>query len=310
MTSITPSELKIVLQNTFDACKSLDQGKLADYIPELQKVSPQLFAVSFKPWKKSSFTDEFHLGDASTMFSLQSTSKPFSYAYLLTLIGEKNVHKKIGVEPSGEAFNSIVELEKKFNRPYNPMINSGAIAVAGLLVQELGEQALPKTLQFFSDLAGEQLKINKAIFTSEKETAHRNRSIAHLLRSFNIIGDQIEEALDLYFSLCSIEVNTKILANMASHLIEKQSPMLRPEISKNVLSLMFTCGMYDTAGEWAFEVGLPAKSGVSGCLFVSVPKVGSLALYSPRINEHGHSVRSEYFVKTLVKSTGWHIFQA
>lgn len=304
-------EFKAILQNSFDAARSLDSGKLADYIPELAKINPELFGASFIPalnCQKIAESAPLHLGDFSRQFTLQSTSKPFSYAYLLHLLGEKIVHRKIGVEPSGEAFNSIVELEKRYNRPFNPMINSGAIAVSGLLVDTLGAEARDKTMDFFSQLAGEKLHVNQAVFQSEKMTAHRNRSIAHLLRSFEIIGDRIEETLDLYFTLCSLEVNTKTLANMALHLVDDSKTVLAPEIKRNTQSLMFTCGMYDTAGEWAFEVGLPAKSGVSGCLFVTIPNTGVLVVYAPKINEHGHSIRSEYFVRTVVKSLNWHIF--
>jgi len=315
--SLTPnnqvvfSELKAIMQNSFDAARSLEGGKLANYIPELAKVNPELFAASFIPIKNCQKIEDaapMHFGDFSRPFTLQSTSKPFSYAFLSHLLGEKIVHRKIGVEPSGEAFNSIVELEKKYNRPFNPMINSGAIAVAGLLLDTLGDQAQEKTLEFFSELAGEKLKINQAVFLSEKQTAHRNRSIAHLLRSFDIIGDRIEEALDLYFLLCSLEVNTKSLAQMTLNLVDDSLHTLSPEIKRNTQSLMFTCGMYDSSGEWAFEVGLPGKSGVSGGLLVTIPHVGVLATYSPKINEYGHSVRSEYFVKSVIKTLNWHIF--
>lgn len=308
---VTFLELKAILQNSFDAARSLEGGKLANYIPELAKVNPELFAASFIPTHHCQRVEEagpLHLGDFTRAFTLQSTSKPFSYAFLSHLLGEKIVHRKIGVEPSGEAFNSIVELEKRYNRPFNPMINSGAIAVAGLLIDTLGENATEKTLSFFHELAGEKLKVNQAVFQSEKATAHRNRSIAHLLRSFDIIGDRIEEALDLYFTLCSLEVSTKTLAQMSLHLVDNTKTLLSPEIKRNTQSLMFTCGMYDTAGEWAFEVGLPGKSGVSGCLFVTIPQTGVLAIYSPKINDHGHSVRSEYFVRSIVKNLNWHLF--
>lgn len=311
MIQYRPKELRAVVQNSFDGAKSLEGGALADYIPELSKINPELFAVSFLP--NSSAADqlksgEIHLGDFSRFFTLQSAAKPFQYAFLLTLLGEKIVHRKIGVEPSGEAFNSIVELEKKYNRPFNPMINSGAIAVSGLLIDTIGEQALDRTIGFMSELAQEKLRVNNSVFQSEKLTAHRNRSIAHLLRSFNIIGDKIEETLDLYFALCSLEVNTKLLAQMGASLTDANNKLLTPEIRKNVLSLMFTCGMYDTAGEWAFEVGLPAKSGVSGCIFLCIPNTGALVAYSPRINEHGHSVKGEYFIKSVIKGLNWHVF--
>ncbi len=308
---IHQNEFKTIMQNNYDASRSINSGQLASYIPELAKINPDLFAISFLPVKncqKIIDANEINLGDFSRPFSLQSASKPFSYAYLSNLIGEKLVHKKIGVEPSGEVFNSIVELEKRHNRPFNPMINSGAIAIAGLLIDTLGDSALLKTLDFLSELANEKLKVNQSIFQSEKMTAHRNRSIAHLLRSFDIIGDQIEEALDLYFSLCSLEVNTKTLAKMALHLVDDTSREFSPEIKRNTQSLMFTCGMYDSAGEWAFEVGIPGKSGVSGCLFATIPNAGALAIYSPRINDHGHTVRGEYFTRTTIKSLGWHIF--
>ncbi len=306
-------------QTTFEECKAIQEGKLADYIPELNKVSPDLFAMSFIHCQGG----EIHLGEQQCTFSLQSTQKPFSFAFLKTILPENAIRQKIGVEPSGEAFNSIIELEKKFNRPFNPMINSGAIAVSGLIENHFHDESLSKFQKFLGSLAvqnsmGENFhktfEVDLNIFQSEKNTANRNRAILYLLKHFHILeqeGEELEKSLDLYFQLCSIKVNTRTLALLA-HGLHPDNSMTHSIISRDqkiqLMNLMFTCGMYDTSGEWAYDVGLPAKSGVSGAFFVIIPKVGTMAIYSPLIDEHGHSVRSMEFIKKLRNHFHWQIF--
>ncbi len=283
--------------------KSNNDGHLADYIPELAKVSPDLFSLAVV----TSDGKIFKAGDYNQTFSLQSTSKPFLYAMALQHLSREFLLTKVGVEPTGEAFNSIVELEKHTHRPYNPMINSGAIAVSSFIKDTPTEKRLDRVLNLFSDLAGKEVSIDENIFQSERLTAHRNRSIAHLLRHFSIIEDDIEASLDLYFQQCSILVNTVDLAMMGATLAnggvqpKTGKRVLNEEYVPDILSLMFTCGMYDTAGEWAYSVGLPAKSGVSGALFCVVPGKLCLAAYSPLINHHGHSLRSVSAIKDFVQ---------
>ena len=291
------------LEELIKKYSALHDGHLADYIPELAKVNPNLFALAVVTTEGKIYK----AGDAEVLFSLQSTSKPFLYAMAEQVLSRDFLLSKVGVEPTGEAFNSIVELEKHTHRPYNPMINSGAIAVSSFIKDTKEKKRLERVQDLFSDLAGRRVDFDQQIFQSEKQTAHRNRSIAHLLRHFDIIDNDIEASLDLYFQQCSIMVNTVDLAMMGATLASgglqplTQKRILKEDIIPDVLSLMFTCGMYDTAGEWAYSVGLPTKSGVSGALFCVVPGKLCLAAYSPLINHHGHSLRSVSAVKDFVK---------
>ncbi len=287
-----------------------NSGHLADYIPELAKVNPALFSVCLTRVDG----EVFSFGDDQVEFTLQSTSKPFMYGFALNEKGSEFVETKVGIEPSGEAFNSIIELERKTHRPFNPMINSGAIAIAHLIQDQPHQNRQERMIQFFSKLAQRPLTTNNEVFHSEKKTAHRNRAIAHLLRHFNVIGDDIEETLDLYFQQCSLNVNVKDLSMMAAVLANKgqhpisQQQCFTAENNQKILSLMLTCGMYDTAGEWAYRVGLPSKSGVSGALLTVVPHQFALAVYSPLINQHGHSVLGIKFTEKLIRELKINLF--
>lgn len=301
-----------LITEVLSSSKKINSGKLASYIPELANVNPDLVAISITLVNGETFS----VGDTTSSFTLQSTSKPFAYGLALEDLGVDYVHSKVGVEPSGEAFNSIIELEKKTHRPFNPMINSGAIAIANMIQDKNGVQRQKRILNLFSDLAGRDLDFNQSVFLSEKKTAHRNRAIAHLLRHFEVIGDDIEESLDLYFNQCSINVNVTDLSLMAATLANNGiQPKTKKKIySENnihkILSLMFSCGMYDTAGTWAFNVGIPSKSGVSGAIFGVIPNQLAIACYSPLIDEHGHSEKGVFAITEIAKKLNLNIFQS
>ncbi len=290
-------------------CVNFD-GQTADYIPELASAKTDHFGIAVVTCDGQIF----RAGQTDTNFTLQSTSKPFVYAMALQEHGREFIKSRVGVEPSGEAFNSIVELEKQTHRPYNPMINSGAIAISSFIQDKKGISREKRVLDLFAKYTNREHQIDEKVFFSEKETAHRNRSIAHLLRHFDVIGDDIDESLDLYFKQCSILVNTIDLAMMAATLANggtqplTQKKVLDKEFVPDVLSLMFTCGMYDSAGEWAYSVGLPAKSGVSGGLLAVVPGKLGIACYSPLIDGHGHSIRGVLATTELVKKYKLSIF--
>lgn len=298
------------LEDLIKKYSSLSSGSPAAYIPELAKADPSDFAIAVVTCDGQ----VFKAGKFDKTFTLQSTSKPFVYAMALEEHGREFMRSRVGVEPSGEAFNSIVELEKHTHRPYNPMINSGAIAVSSFIKDHPDKNRLERVLELFSGYTGHPVKIDEDVFLSEKKTAHRNRSIAHLLRHFDIIGDDIEESLDLYFKQCSILVNTIDLATMAATLANggvqpcTKKKILNKEYIHDILSLMFTCGMYDSAGEWAYTVGLPAKSGVSGGVLAVVPGKLGIAAYSPLIDKQGHSIRSVHAIKELVDKYKLSIF--
>jgi glutaminase len=279
--------------------KNCKDGHPATYIPELAKANPDHFAIVITMENG----DVYSAGDVDVEFSMQSTSKPFSYGMVLQEMGRVFVMSKVGVEPTGEAFNSIVELEKNTHRPYNPMINSGAIAISSFISSEEDMK------KFFSRFAEKDLRIDQTVFESEKNTAHRNRSIAHLLRHFGVIEGNIENSLDLYFKQCSFMVTTKDLSRMAATLASGGRGVLKEEFVGDVLSLMFTCGMYDTSGKWAYSVGIPAKSGVSGAIFGVVPGEMGIAVYSPSINDHGHSIRGLKVFQDLSRELNLSIFR-
>ncbi|MBP9681599.1 MAG: glutaminase A [Bacteriovorax sp.] len=290
---------------------SLNEGTLADYIPELARANPNHFAIAVVTIDG----EIYKVGDVSEQFTLQSTSKPFVYGLAREELGEDYILSKVGVEPTGDAFNSLIELEEQSHRPYNPMINSGAIAISSFIRGKQFDERLNKIINLFESYVGHSLDINDAVFLSEKKTAHRNRAIAHLLKHFGIIEDDfIDESLDLYFKQCSIMVNTQDLASIASTLASGGiQPITKKQIittntARDILSLMFTCGMYDSAGEWAFKVGVPAKSGVSGGLLAAVPGKMGIAVYSPLIDKRGHSVRAVKVMQELSKKYSLSVF--
>lgn len=303
--------LQTLISDLHKTYQSVKEGRPASYIPELAHANPDHFAIVVT----TTDGETISIGDKDVMFSLQSTSKPITYGKVLEDFGREFVLTKVGVEPTGEAFNSIVELEKHTHRPYNPMINSGAIAISSLIKGDSEEARLQKVLKLFEGYVGRPVQFDKKIFESEKNTAHRNRSIAHLLRHFNVIEDNIEESLDLYFKQCSIMVNTVDLSMIAATLAngginpKTKSRAIQEKYVGDILSLMFTCGMYDSSGEWAYSVGIPAKSGVSGAIYGVVPGKMGIAIFSPNIDDKGHSIRGLHVFQELSHKLGLSIFR-
>lgn len=303
--------LQSLINELHSTYKTVSGGRPASYIPELAHVNPDYFAIAVT----TTDGETISAGDKDILFSLQSTSKPITYGKVLEEYGREFVLSKVGVEPTGEAFNSIVELEKNTHRPYNPMINSGAIAISSLIKGETEKEREEKILKHFEGYVGHPVHYDQKIFESEKNTAHRNRSIAHLLRHFNVIGDDIEQSLDLYFKQCSIMANTIDLSMIAATLAnagvnpKTKARAIQEKYVGDMLSLMFTCGMYDSSGEWAYSIGIPAKSGVSGAIFGVVPGKMGIAVYSPNIDEKGHSIRGLHVFKELSHKLGLSIFR-
>lgn len=304
------NKIKSILSEIYEKNKNINQGAPASYIPELARVETKAFALSVV----TVTGEHYSVGDDKSPFTMQSTSKPFLYGLALQEKGVDFVHAKVGVEPTGEAFNSIIELEEKSHRPFNPMINSGAIATTSLIPGSNSANKIQNILRHFESYLGKSLTINQEVYLSEKATAHRNRAISYLMKYFNVLESDIEETLDVYFRQCSIQLTTLDLATMAATLANKgiqpynQNQVLTKENVTRVLSLMFTCGMYDSAGEWAFNVGLPAKSGVSGAIFAVVPGVLGIAGYSPNVDEKGHSYRVSQSLKDFAQQAHLNIF--
>ncbi len=295
---------------TYERYRNINEGEVASYIPELSKVDPNDFAICVATVDGKVFC----AGDWEKEFTIQSICKPFAFQLALEEFGREGTRTRVGVEPSGEAFNSI-ELDPKTMRPFNPMVNAGAIAVASLIKKESAAAGVRSFVEKMQLAAGRKLKIDSAVLASESATGNRNRAIAYLMLNFGIIDDDINHTLHQYFSQCSLLVNCRDLAMMAATLANMgTNPVTRElvfdfQYIRDVLAVMFTCGLYDHAGEWAYSVGLPAKSGVGGGLLGVVNRQLGIAVYSPRLDAKGNSVRGIMVCKELASRLGLHAFE-
>ena len=286
-------------------------GKVADYIPELSHADPDWFGICIAT--RDGFV--YEVGESRQPFTLQSISKPFTYGLALEENGEDKVLAKIGVEPSGDAFNAI-SLRPQTGAPLNPLINAGAIAACGLVPGGTVEEKTARVLEAFSRYAGCALDIDERVYHSESTTGHRNRAIAWMLRNFEILAGEPAPALETYFRQCAIRVTCRDLAIMGATLANGGvNPVsgvraLAEEYVDNVLSVMATCGMYDYSGEWLYRTGLPAKSGVGGGILAIQPGRLGIGVFSPRLDPHGNSVRGIAVCRALAADLGLNLFDA
>lgn len=287
-------------------------GAVADYIPELAKANPNWFGISIVTLGGS----QYSVGDCQQKFTIQSVSKAFMYSLALEDHGREKTLTRVGVEPTGDPFNSIIKLDQDSNRPHNPMINAGAIATAGLIKGPDLPARASRVLDMFEKYCGRRLEIDVAVYNSEKTTGHRNRALAYLMRNFNMIDDNMDEILDLYFQQCSLLVTAGDLAMMGATLANAGvNPItgaraLGTEYIKDILSVMYTCGMYDYAGQWAYDVGIPAKSGVGGGICAVVPGKMGIGIFSPLLDKKGNSVRGVKTCERLSHDLGLHVLSA
>ena len=255
----------------------------------------------------------YEVGDSQIPFTIQSISKPLVYGLALEAAGLKRVLSKVGVEPSGEAFNSI-SLDPQTGRPLNPMINAGAIATTSLVPGNTSEERRQALLEFLGEFAGHPLALDESVYQSERDTGHRNRAIAHLLRNSDILTGDPEDPLDLYFRQCSVAVTCRDLAVMAATLASGGiNPLtgrrvLQAQNTGRLLSIMSSCGMYDYAGEWIYNVGMPAKSGVAGGILAVLPGQLGVGVFSPPLDAKGNSVRGIRVCNDLSNDFGLHLF--
>lgn len=285
----------------------LRDGALASYIPELSTVDPESFGLSLS----TSDGYVYESGDTAVEFTIQSISKPFTYALALELIGQDAVDAKIGVEPSGEAFNEI-SVDNVTKTPKNAMINAGAIAAVSLVPGAGADERFDRILEFYSACAGRRLHVDMDVYGSEKATGNRNRAIAYMLASFGVLDDDPDEVLDVYFRQCSVRVTSTDLARMATTLARGGcNPMtgrrvIGAKVVRRTLSVMVTCGMYDATGDWVSAVGMPAKSGVGGGIVAVLPGQLGIGVYSPRLDARGNSVRGVEVCRNLSSQLGLH----
>jgi glutaminase len=306
-TASDPALVAMYLTDLLERHASLDQGAVATYIPELATIDPSLFGISLATADGALY----EAGDTRAAFTLQSMSKPLTYGLALELLGEDAIRRRIGVEPSGDAFNEI-SLTADTGAPVNPMINAGAIACAGFIASH-ADDPLGLLLDVYSRYVGRPVEIDEAVYRSESETGHRNRAIAHLLRNFDVITDAADAAVELYFRQCSVLVDCRDLATIAATLANggvnprTGERAVGEEVVRCVLSVMTTCGMYDAAGEWLVEVGLPAKSGVSGGVLAVLPGRLGIGVFSPPLDQQGNSVRGVAVCRDLSRDLGLHL---
>jgi len=279
------------------------QGNVATYIPELAKANPDDLGVCLITLDGQ----KYFAGDYSKKFTMQSISKILTLILSLMDNGENKVFEKVGMEPTGDSFNSIVDLElKNIHKPFNPMINAGAIATTSLLAGDTVDSKIERILNLAKKLSdNENIKINENVYLSEKLTGDRNRSIAYFMKSCNVIEGSVEEILDVYFKQCSIEVDCRDIANIGCVLANDG---ISPKTGENIVprhicritkTLMSTCGLYDASGEFAVHIGIPAKSGVGGGIMAAVPKKMGIGVYGPALDEKGNSIAGIQILREL-----------
>ena len=288
----------------------LDQGRVATYIPELARADPSWFGIVVATVDGRIY----EVGDTRQPFTIQSISKPLVYGIALEDRGGDRVRQAVGVEPSGEAFNSI-SLEPGSGRPLTPMINAGAIATSSLVGGATPAERLARVLGALSAYAGRPLDIDEGVFESERSTGHRNRAIGRLLRNYDILTEDPESALDLYFRQCSVRIDCRdlaligaTLANGGVHPVSGERAV-DAEVVGSILSVMTTCGVYDFIGEWVYRVGMPAKSGVGGGIVAVLPGQLGVGVFSPALDERGNSVRGVRVCEAISRELGLHFLR-
>ncbi|NYT73977.1 glutaminase [Halomonas sp. QX-2] len=288
-----------------------ERGKVADYIPELGHVDPQRFAISLSTVDGKVYS----AGCATTPFSIQSISKVFTLTIALGQMGD-SLWSKVGREPSGDPFNSIVQLEHESGKPRNPFINAGAIAVAdAIMMGHEPKETLGEILSFVRYIADDDsIYFDHAVAASEMAHRDRNASLAHFMKAFGHLRHDVDKVLGTYFHQCAIAMSCEQLAHaglfLASDGINKPSGIrvVAPQRARRINSLMMMCGHYDASGEFAFRVGLPGKSGVGGGILAIAPGHGSIAVWSPGLDAYGNSLLGTQALEMFVQRTGWSVF--
>ncbi len=301
---------KLIEHAMIYAKSSQNNGAVASYIPELSKANPCSLGVCVVANNKKMYT----AGEYNTLFTMQSISKVVSLLMALEMLGEKKVFSLVGVEPTGDAFNSMIRLEAQTYIPFNPMINAGAIAVAGMLNNCY---RFDNYLEFIGKLCGrEDVHINETVYHSERATGMRNRAIAYFLANDGVLHNDVENIVDFYFKMCSVNVNCIDLARIGSVLandgvdIFSGERLVQPQYATIVKTVMITCGLYDGSGTFATQVGIPSKSGVGGGIVSSVTANFGIGVYGPALDSKGNSTLGMRVLEYLSKELNLHSFSA
>jgi glutaminase len=284
-------------------------GKVATYIPALARIDPHKFGISLKTIEGKTYS----VGDHKEHFSIQSISKVLSFTLAYSQLGA-DIWKRMGREPSGTAFNSLIQLEHEKGIPRNPFINAGAIVVADILCT-LYDSPIEKLLNFANTLSGKaNVAYNSEVAASEKSTGHRNYALAHFMKSFGNIHNQVDEVLEVYFHQCALEMCSDTLANVFLFLANgginphNSQPILNPSQTKRLNALMITTGLYDESGDFAFRVGMSGKSGVGGGIVAVIPNKLSMACWSPALNAFGNSIADIEAMERFTTYSGMSVF--
>jgi glutaminase len=293
--AVTKSQADKALQEAHTTFKTLQEGKNADYIPALAKVNPEFFGISLVTVEGKVST----VGDVDQLFSIQSISKVFTMAQVMQELGHDVVFNGVGVDATGQVFNSIVAVEQFKGHEMNALVNPGAIATTSMVKGNNSNEVWAKILAMHSDCAGRSLGVNAEVYKSESDTNQRNQAIGMLMYAYGLIKDNPAQATDLYTRQCSINVNAKDLAMMAATLanggknpVTKKQVIDQKHVAK-ILAVMATAGLYDDSGKWLFMTGLPAKSGVGGGIIAVSPGKFGIAAFSPPLDAAGNSVRAQ-----------------
>ncbi|MUZ72082.1 glutaminase [Agrobacterium vitis] len=289
----------------------LGEGKVADYIPELATIDPKQFGIAITTVDGQTFT----AGDASVPFSIQSISKVFMLTLALGKTGE-GVWKRVGREPSGSSFNSIVQLEHEHGIPRNPFINAGAIVVTDMvLAGHKPREAIGEFLRFMQFLADDDgITIDRKVAQSEQTTGYRNFALANFMRGFGNLDHAVEMVLGVYFHQCALAMSCVQLSHAGLYLANRGTnplsgfSVVSPKRARRINALMLTCGHYDGSGDFAYHVGLPGKSGVGGGILAIAPGKASIAVWSPGLNKVGNSALGSEALELLATRTGWSVF--
>ena len=290
---------------------NLGEGKVASYIPALAKADPMKFGMAITTING----DEFTVGDSEDRFTIQSISKVFTLTMALQQIGGE-LWDRVGREPSGSAFNSLVQLEHEHGIPRNPLINAGAIVITDVIVSQFKDgKPIDAIVKFLRDRTGSSdVEVDEEVATSERDTGFRNAAMANFMRSFGNLHNDVDLVLDTYFRQCSMTVNARELSRAMLFLANRgRDPVSGQEVvgaqrAKRINSLMLTCGHYDASGDFAFRVGLPGKSGVAGGIGAVVPRRLAIAVWSPGLNAQGNSFVGTLALEKFAAKTGFSVF--
>ncbi|WP_305456220.1 glutaminase A [Photobacterium leiognathi] len=310
--SCCKKDVAAVMQQAFDLYKGNKDGANASYIPFLASVPSDLCGLAFV-----SVTGEvIKIQDVDYKYAIESISKIMTLGLALEQSGADAVHSKIGADPTGLPFNSVMALELHDDKPLTPLVNAGAMATVSLIEAEDKEQRWQKILAFQSALAAADIELSEDVNQSEQTTNAHNRAMALLLESSNRIYSNPLEACDVYTRQCSTLFNTVELATVGATFANggknpvSGKQLVNPENAAHILAEMMMEGLYDTSGDWAYDVGLPGKSGVGGGLLTIIPNVGALAAFSPRLDQFGNSVRGQLMIKHVAQTMGWNLFNS